>query len=130
MSPRLEDSDPAEEVERGPQLEVDAAGEETGTAAEGLPEVEGGVDADFAEEEGDDGDRVGGERGGEKLRAHGDEAAEVREGEVDRRSGHVVDDGFDGGEGGGEEGRVAVEEGEEVDAEGVEVEELLVDVGF
>ena len=60
MSPRLEDSDPPEEVERGSQLEVDAAGEETGTAAQGLAEVEGGVDADFAEEESDDGDRVGG----------------------------------------------------------------------
>lgn len=60
MPPRLRDPDPAEEVERGPQLEVDAAGEEAGTAAEGLPEVEGGLDADFAEEEGDDGDGVGG----------------------------------------------------------------------
>lgn len=130
MPPRLEDPEAPEEVERGPQLEVDAAGEETRTAAEGSPEVEGGVDADLAEEEGDDGDGVGGERGGEELGGHGDEAAEVREGEVDRRGGHVVDDGFEGGEWGGEEGRVAVEEGEEVDSEGVEVEELLVEVGF
>lgn len=55
---------------------------------------------------------------------------EVWEGEVDWWGGYVVDDGFDGGEGGGEEGRVVVEEGEKVDVEGVEVEEFFVDVGF
>ncbi|PRQ44095.1 hypothetical protein RchiOBHm_Chr3g0475451 [Rosa chinensis] len=40
-----------------------------------------------------------------------------------------MDGGFEVGEGGGGDGRVVVEEGEEVEADGVEVEGLVVEVG-
>lgn len=60
MFVRVEDPDSLEKVERWPELGIDAASEKTRTTAQGLAEIEDGIDADFAEEESDDGDRVGG----------------------------------------------------------------------
>lgn len=54
----IQDSDSLEKVERWPELTIDAASEKTRTTAKDLAEVEDGVDADFAEEESDDGDCV------------------------------------------------------------------------
>lgn len=85
------------------------------------------MDAGFAEEEGEDGDELG-DWGGEDFGAHADEAAEFRGGEVEGGE-QEVDGGFDGGKRDGEDRRVVVDEGEEVEADGVEVEDFFLEVG-
>ncbi|CAN6716900.1 unnamed protein product [Malus baccata var. baccata] len=94
-----------EEVEGGAEAGFDTASEESGPAVDDAAEI-GAVDVGFAEEEGEDWGDVG-DSGGEDFGAHADEAAEFWGGEAD------------GGE----------EEGEEVEADGVEVEDFFLEVG-
>lgn len=122
----LGDADALEEVHGGAEAVLDAAGEQSGASVNDAPEI-GAVDAGLPEEEGEDGDDVG-DPGGEDFGAHAGDSAELDGGEAE--GSHVIDGGFDVGERGGEDRRVVVDEGEEVEAHGVEVEHFLLELGI
>lgn len=111
-----------EEVEGGAEQAGDVRDEETRPAVDDAVEV-AALDASLAEEEGEDGSKGFG-AGGEDLRAHAADAAELTGGEAD--GAQEVDGGAKVSEGDGGNGGVGGGGGEEVDAEGVEEEELLV----
>lgn len=120
----LGDADALEEVEGRAEALLDAAGEQPGPSVDGVPEVRT-IDAGLSEEEGKDGDNVGDSRG-EYFGAHANNSAELDGGEA--QGYHVIDGGFDVGEGSGDDGRVVGDEEKEVKADGVEVEHFLLEL--
>lgn len=126
MLVHLGDADALEEVQGGAEAVLDAAGEQSGASVDDALEI-GAIDAGLTEEEGEDGDDVG-DSGGEDFGAHAGDAAELDGGEAE--GSHVIDGGFDVRERGGEDRRVLIDEGEEVEADGVEVEHFLLELGI
>lgn len=104
---------------------LDAADEQPRPSVDDALEI-GAVDVDLAEQEGEYGDYVGDSRG-EDFGAHTGDSAELDGSET--QGGHVIDGGFDVREGCGDDRRVLVDEGEEVEADGIEVEHFLLELG-
>lgn len=117
------DAEHLEEVEGGAEPAGDVGDEEPRSAVDDAAEV-AALDASLAEEEGEDGSKGFG-AGGEDLRAHAADAAELAGGETD--GAEEVDGGAKVDEGDCGDGGVSGGGGEEVDAKGVEEEELLVE---
>lgn len=101
----LGDSDALEEVERGAEPVLDAAGEQSRPSVDHAAQI-GAVDAGLPDQEGEDRDDVGNPRR-QDLRAHSDNAAELDGREPD--GGDEIDGGFDVGEREGEDRRVVVD---------------------
>lgn len=124
MLPHVGDPQRLQKVEGWSEAVGDAAGEQSRPSMYDSPQVVAG-DADLAQEEGEDGEDVVPDAGFENLRAQIEDAAELRIGEA--VGAEEVDHGKDAVERRVDGGGSGVGEVEDVDADGFEEEELLLE---
>lgn len=122
------DAEHLEEVEGGAEPGGDVGDQEPGPPADGAAEPGEAVDGGLADEEGEHRREGAGPAGGEHLRAHAADAAELGGGEAAGGE-EEVSGGAHVGEGGREEEGVGGGGGQQVDADGVEEEDLLLEGG-